>query len=77
MTANVANKDIEVPDIVFLGLTEGMIKGPLIKLPKIYAKVSFKNEIIIIRYNNSLSWLIISYKLKRKIIIVIVNKYRW
>ena len=47
MTANVANKDIEVPDIVFLGLTEGMIKGPLIKLPKIYAKVSFKDITIL------------------------------
>ena len=60
MTANVAKKDIKVPDIVFLGLTEGIIKGPLIKLPKIYANVSFKNEINIIKYNNSLSWLIIS-----------------
>ena len=28
-----------------------MIKGPLIKLPKIYANVSLKNEINIIKYN--------------------------
>lgn len=36
--------DINVPDHVFLGLIEGNIKGPLIKLPKIYALVSFKKD---------------------------------
>ena len=36
--------DINVPDHVFLGLIEGNIKGPLIRLPKIYALVSFKKD---------------------------------
>ena len=34
------NED-RVPDHVFLGLIFGTIRGPLIKLPNIYAKVSF------------------------------------
>ena len=66
MTANVAKKDIKVPDIVFLGLIEGMIKGPLIKLPKIYANVSFKNEINIIKYNNFSIMINYFIKIKKK-----------
>ena len=32
---SVIRADTMVPDHVFLGLTDGIIKGPLIKLPKI------------------------------------------
>ena len=34
-----------VPDQVFLGLILGIISGPFIDLPKIYAIVSLKNAI--------------------------------
>ena len=42
-------KEIKVPDQVFFGLIFGNIKGPLILEPKIYAIVSLKNEIKIIK----------------------------
>tara|TARA_B100000989_G_C19512398_1_gene459802 strand:- start:1659 stop:1790 length:132 start_codon:yes stop_codon:yes gene_type:complete len=38
-------KDIKVPDHVLLGLIEGIINGPFISFPKIYASVSFKKDI--------------------------------
>ena len=47
-------KDISVPDQVFLGLIEGTIKGPFIRLPKKYAEVSLTKEIKIIRKKISL-----------------------
>jgi len=47
-------KDIDVPDQVFFGLIDGMIKGPFIILPKIYAEVSLIKDIKIIRKKISL-----------------------
>lgn len=47
-------KDIDVPDQVFFGLIDGMIKGPFIILPKIYAEVSLIKDIKIIRKKTSL-----------------------
>ena len=45
----VAIKDIDVPDHVFFGLIFGNMSGPFINLPAIYAIVSLKNEVKIIR----------------------------
>ena len=44
---NETRKEVIVPDHVFFGLIVGIIKGPLIKLPKTYAKESFINDRII------------------------------
>ena len=41
--------ETKVPDHVFLGLILGNIRGPLILDPIIYAVVSLKNEIHIIK----------------------------
>lgn len=38
------NEDIKVPDHVFFGLIDGIIKGPLKKFPKIYALVSLTKD---------------------------------
>ena len=38
------NEDIKVPDHVFLGLIDWIIKGPLKRLPKIYALVSLAKD---------------------------------
>ncbi len=43
------NIEITVPDHVLLGLILGIINGPLIFEPKIYATVSLKKEIPIIK----------------------------
>lgn len=51
---NEIKKEIDVPDQVFFGLIEGMIKGPFIILPKIYADVSLTKDIKIIRKKTSL-----------------------
>jgi hypothetical protein len=40
---------MEVPEIVLFGLMEGSTSGPLSNLPKRYAVVSLRNEIIIIK----------------------------
>ena len=45
----VAMKEIDVPDQVFFGLIFGNMSGPFINLPAIYAIVSLKNEVKIIR----------------------------
>tara|TARA_B100000886_G_scaffold12544_1_gene8130 strand:+ start:4794 stop:5024 length:231 start_codon:yes stop_codon:yes gene_type:complete len=45
----VAKKDIDVPDHVFLGLMLGTIRGPPRDLPKMYAIVSLKKDIRIIK----------------------------
>ena len=65
--------DISDPDHVFFGLIDGTIKGPLIKLPKIQALVSFKNDNKKQRYKISLS---ITDRLIRKYkkIIMIIGK---
>ena len=44
-----------MPDHVFLGLIDGIIKGPLKSLPKIYALVSLKKENKKQRYKTFLS----------------------
>ena len=46
---NEITKDDKVPDQVLFGLIFGIIRGPLIKLPKIYAVVSLINETKIIK----------------------------
>lgn len=51
---NEIKKEIDVPDQVFFGLIEGIIKGPFIILPKIYADVSLTKDIKIIRKKTSL-----------------------
>tara|TARA_B100000965_G_scaffold390015_1_gene396376 strand:- start:601 stop:1083 length:483 start_codon:yes stop_codon:yes gene_type:complete len=51
---NDIKKDNIVPDQVFFGLIEGTIKGPLIKLPQIYAVVSLTKERIITKKNRFL-----------------------
>ncbi len=48
-------EDITVPDHVFLGLIDGIIKGPLKRFPKIYALVSLKKDNKKHRYNMFLS----------------------
>ena len=53
-TINDIKKDIDVPDQVFFGLIDGMIKGPFMILPKIYAEVSLTKDIKIIRKKTSL-----------------------
>tara|TARA_B000000565_G_C23479560_1_gene259337 strand:- start:251 stop:442 length:192 start_codon:yes stop_codon:yes gene_type:complete len=60
-----------VPDHVFLGLIDGIIKGPLKILPKIYALVSLKKENKKQRYKIFLS---INDKLNKKYKkIIIIN----
>ncbi|MDB3973377.1 hypothetical protein N9440_01210 [Alphaproteobacteria bacterium] len=51
---NDIKKDIDVPDQVFFGLIDGMIKGPFMILPKTYAEVSLTKDIKIIRKKTSL-----------------------
>ena len=46
---NEIKKDDKVPDQVLFGLIFGIIRGPLIKLPKTYAVVSLINEARIIK----------------------------
>ena len=48
-------EEVIVPDHVFFGLKDGRIKGPLNKLPAIYALVSFKKDITKQRYRIFLS----------------------
>tara|TARA_B100001248_G_C27129972_1_gene339640 strand:+ start:154 stop:426 length:273 start_codon:yes stop_codon:yes gene_type:complete len=55
--------DIKVPFQVLLGLTWGTIKGPFRDLPKIYAIVSLKKAIKIVKYIRSRSKLEIEKKL--------------
>lgn len=55
--------DIMVPVQVLLGLTLGTIKGPFRDLPKIYAIVSLKKAIKIVKYMRSRSKLEIEKKL--------------
>ena len=40
----VIEKEIKDPDHVFLGLIFGIIKGPPINLPEMYATVSLKKD---------------------------------
>ena len=68
------NEDITVPDHVFLGLMDGIIKGPLKILPKIYALVSLKKDNKKQRYRISLSTTDRLIKRYKKIIIIIGNK---
>ena len=68
------NEDISVPDQVFLGLTDGSIKGPLTKLPNIQALVSFKNDNKKQRYKISLSITDRLIKKYKKIIMIIGKK---
>ena len=48
-------KDTIVPDHVLLGLTLGIIGGPLIILPAMYAIVSLKKAVKITKYKIFLS----------------------
>ena len=59
-----------MPDHVFLGLIEGIIKGPLKRLPNMYAVVSLKKENKKQRYKIFLSIIDKLNKKYKKIIII-------
>ena len=64
------NEDIKVPDHVFFGLIDGIIKGPLKKLPKIYALVSLTKDNKKQRYRIFLSIIDKLNKKYKKIMII-------
>ena len=59
-----------MPDHVFLGLIDGITKGPLKRLPKIYALVSLKKENKKQRYKIFLSIIDKLNKRYKKIMII-------
>ena len=66
-------KEINVPLQVLLGLINDIINGPLSNFPKIYATVSLKKAIKIIKYKRFLSMNEIKKKLKIKMTTLIKN----